>query len=106
MSPTPPELGFKRWRLVQNKYNWWLIPLAAVLWPITVAIPYKLVVSQATLATSLLHLLGTFCVLFAAVVWMVLLIVAIYRRYWRFTRSLLVALVVFFTVGAIVGYRL
>jgi hypothetical protein len=106
MVSTPPDPEFKRWRLVENKFSWWPIILGAILWPIAIAVPYKLATPEGNLFTGLLQLFGVFCLFVGLVLWLISLIISVYRRFWRHVGSLLTALIAFFVVGSIVGYRL
>ena len=101
-----PDPTFKRRPLVRNRFAWWLVAIAAALWPVAVAMPYKLAIVIGGLFPALLQLFGVFCLFVVAVCWLIFLAMALYRRYWRYASSLMVALVVFFVVGGSVGYRL
>ena len=106
MKTVPPDPRFTPWRLVQNKFRWWPTLFAALLWPVAVALPYKLAMPQGNGFTGLLQLFGVLCLFVAFVLWLGMIVTALYRRYWRCVGSLLIAIVVFFVVGGAVGYRL
>jgi hypothetical protein len=103
MNGKAPEPMFERWRLVQNRFAWSLIAVGLALWPIAVAIPRKL--AGAAQTPSALEMFGIFCLAVAAIFWLGMLIVALYRRYWRYAASLLTALLVFFVTGSVVGFH-